>query len=707
MKKRCALAAALALGSFFPSFDARADEGMWLFSNPPTRQIKEKYGFEATPEFLENLQKSCVRFGSGGSASFVSSNGLIMTNHHVALSTLASLSNKEQDYVANGFRAEKLEDEIKCPGLRLIVLQEIVDVTEQVETALAGAANAAEAETIRKETFAKIQAAANAEKGLSCEVVTLYQGGLYHLYCYKELSDVRLVFAPEESVGFFGGDPDNFEYPRYNLDVTFFRAYENDAPMKTERFLKWSENGACDGELVFVSGHPARTNRFNTVADLQYQRDVYYPHMMSKYRRREVAYQIFGSENDENARRIATSLFRVQNSRKNRGGILNGLQTKGLMQKKIDAENELRKLAADKGLIDAANDPWKEIETIMAGWRGRFVAYDLLEANEAFTSATVSKARGIVRYVVEMAKPEAERLPAYRGDALEGTRNALLAPVSAGAADIETLTLSDSLSMLYEYSKPVDGGRALDSVVIPQADFDAIFDGASPKSRATQIVKNTTLKNRGCCEKLMSGSLNDLQKSTDPAIRLALAVEPTARSLRDYYETEVAEPSRAAYAKIAKARFAVYGTEVYPDATFTLRLSYGKVAGYTEEDGTQVPFETKVSGAYEHAREHNFADPFDLAKSWLDAEAAGKAPMDAPINFVTTNDIIGGNSGSPAVNSKGEVVGLIFDGNIESLVSNFTYEDEISRAVLVHSTGIREATRHIYNMPRLADELGK
>ncbi|MBQ1278712.1 MAG: S46 family peptidase, partial [Thermoguttaceae bacterium] len=471
-------------------------------------------------------------------------------------------------------------------------------------------------------------------------------------------------------------------------------------------FLKWSDNGASEGDLVFVSGHPARTNRFNTVADLQYQRDVYYPHMMNKYRRREVAYQVFGSENDENGRRIATSLFRIQNSRKNRGGILNGLQTVALMQKKIDAENELRKLAAEKGLVDAANDPWAQVEAIMAGWRGRYLAYDLLEANEAFTSATVAKARAIVRYVSEVAKPEAERLPAYRGDSLEGTRNGLLGGFG-GDADIETMMLTDGLSMLYEYSKAVDGGRALDAVVIPQADFDGIFDGLSPKSRATQIVQKSQLKDRKFRESLVDMSWEDLQKSDDPAIRLALAVEPTARMLRDYNEAEVAGPSRAAYAKIAKIRFAVYGTEVYPDATFTLRLSYGKVAGYTEDDGTQVPFETKVSGAYEHAREHNFADPFDLSQSWLDAEAAGKAPMDAPLNLVTTNDIIGGNSGSPAVNSKGEVVGLIFDGNIESLVLNFTYDDEVSRAVLVHSTGIREVVRSVYDLPQVADELGK
>ncbi len=698
--------------AFFGAFVAssiRADEGMWLFSNPPLKQIQEKYGVELAPELLDNLQKSCIRFGSGGSASFVSSNGLIMTNHHVGLSTVTSLSTPENNLVLNGFKAEKYEDEIKCPDVKLIVLEEIVDVSAQVEESTRAAQNAKEADDMRAACVKEIEKKASEEKGLKCYVVPLYQGALYHLYCYKELPDVRLVFTPEESVGFFGGDPDNFEYPRYNLDVTFFRAYENNEPYHPKHFLKWSEDGADEADLVLVSGHPARTNRFNTIADLEYQRDVYYPHMMEKYRRREVAFQTFGSLNEENARRVASELFRIQNSRKNRGGILQGLQSPELMNVKIAAENELRKLAKENGSIDfSQGDPWEAIQQAMRGWSDRFVAYDMLESNEAFNCAQVRRARALARYVFEAAKPENERNISYRGASLDERRNELFGAIVAPYANVETLRLGDSLSMLYEISRPVEGGRALGhNCVVKTEDWNAIFGSVSPKARAAEIIDNTKIADKAFCEELVNGGVDALLKSDDPAIKLAVAVEPYAAELRDYYATQVVEPLRAAYAKIASARFQTYGSDLYPDATFTLRLSYGKVAGYVEDDGTQIPFETTIGGAYDHAQEHKFADPYDLSQSWIDAKNEGRAPLDAPINFVTTNDIIGGNSGSPAVNAQGEVVGLVFDGNVQSLVSNFTFEDVQSRAVLVHSTGIREAVRHIYQMPKLADELGK
>ena len=706
--KRAAMLAFSIVAVGAASSNLRADEGMWLFSNPPLKQIKEKYGVELSPELLDNLQKSSLKFANSGSASFVSSDGLILTNHHVGLSTVAGLSTKENDLVAKGFYAENYADELKCPGLKLIALQEIVDVTDKVEASTKDCKSFEEAEKTRAEFIKKLETEAKAEKGLRCDVVSMYQGGQYHLYCYKEFTDVRLVFTPEESVGFFGGDPDNFGYPRYNLDITLFRAYENGKPYRPEHFLKWSESGAKDGEFVLVSGHPARTNRFNTVAHLQYQRDVYYPHMMSKYRRREVLYQTFSSFNDENKRRVSTDLFKIQNSRKNRGGILLGLQTPALMQQKIDAENELRKLAAEKNVVDlSAGDPWDNIAKATELWAPYYLAQDLFDGGEAVACTVMNRARAIVRYAAETAKPEAERAPEYKDAALEERRKELLDDLKRDDPDIEALKLGDNLSMLYELSQPIEGGRRLGGYAVPQATLDAIYDGKSPSARATDVVLNTKLSDADARKALVEGGLDAVKASDDPAIKLALAINPIATELREMYAQKVAEPIRQNYAKIAKARFAVYGDTIYPDATFTLRLTYGKVGGYTEDDGTVRPFETYVKGALDHAREHNFVDPFDLAQSWVDAEKEGRAPLDAPLNFVTDQDIIGGNSGSPCVNAKGEVVGLIFDGNIQSLVLNFIFDEVQARAVLVHSTGIREALRTIYKAEKLADELGK
>ncbi len=704
-----ALVALVALTALFAGSNAlRADEGMWLYSNPPLKQIQEKYGVELSPELLENLQKSSLRFASYGSASFVSSNGLIMTNHHVGLRTVTSLSTKENNLVEKGFKAEKYEDELKCPGLQLLCLEEIVDVTEQVEAASANATNEEESASARAECIKKIEKDASAEKGLKCTVVTLYQGGLYHLYCYKEFNDVRLVFTPEESVGFFGGDPDNFEYPRYNLDVTFFRAYENDQPYRPKHYLKWSEKGAMDGDLTLVSGHPARTNRYNTIADLEYQRDVYYPHMMEKYRRRENAYTIFKSTSTENARRIGTDLFGIQNSRKNRGGILQGLQSANLMQPKIDAENELRQLAKERGVIDfEQGDPWENIAKAVNEWSGLYLAYDLLEANEAFFGCShVKRGRAIVRYALETAKPEEERKDNFKGDELQARKNELLGGSGEAYDDIVMMKLSDSLSMLYELSRPVEGGRALGNVTIKQDDFNLIYGGLSPKARALQILKESQVYNKEYVEPLLDGGLDALKASTDPAIQIALAIEPICGDLRDVNK-RVEEVKRQEYTKIAKARFAVYGTDVYPDATFTLRLSYGKACGYPNDEGVQYPYATNVQGAYDHAAEHNYEDPYDLAQSWRDAEAEGRAPKESLLNFVSTNDIIGGNSGSPAVNANGEIIGLIFDGNVYSLIGNFAFEDVQMRAVLVHSQAIRDVVRDVYQLPQLADELGK
>ena len=707
--KRLAFLAFFAFAASFVAASAtRADEGMWLYSNPPLKQIKEKYGIELSPELLENLQKSSLRFATYGSASFVSSDGLIMTNHHVGLRTVTSLSTKENNLVLNGFKAEKYEDELKCPGLQLLLLDQIKDVTAQVEESTANAATDKEKEEARNACIKKLEEDGKAETGLTCKVVTLYQGGLYHLYCYKEFNDVRLVFTPEESIGFFGGDPDNFEYPRYNLDVTFFRAYENDQPYHPEHFLKWSESGAADGDFVLVSGYPARTNRYNTIADLEDQRDVYYPYMMNKYRRRENAFSIFKSFSEENARRVGTDLFGIQNSRKNRGGILQGLQSSTLMQPKIDAENELRQKAKEQGVIDFnAGDPWAKIADAVNEFAGYFVAYDLLQANEAFYgNQEVRRARAIVRYAEQAAKADADRDDSFKGDKLEARKKELLDKRSDSYLDVDAVKLADSLSMLYELSTPAEGGRALGKQIIPQDQFNAIFGGLSPKGRANQILKESKVFDTDFVNALLDGGLDAVNASDDPAIQIARVVNPLGAELAERQQ-KVEEIKRQEYAKIAKARFQIYGTDVYPDATFTLRLTYGKACGYKNDEGVEYPFATNVQGAYDHAAEHNYADPYDLAQSWRDAEAENRSPKESLLNFVTTNDIIGGNSGSPAVNEKGEIIGLIFDGNVYSLVANFTFEDVQARAVLVHSQALRDVIRQVYQLPKLADELGK
>ena len=429
---------------------------------------------------------------------------------------------------------------------------------------------------------------------------------------------------------------------------------------------------------------------------------------MNKYRRRENAFSIFKSFSEENARRVGTDLFGIQNSRKNRGGILQGLQSSTLMQPKIDAENELRQKAKEQGVIDFnAGDPWAKIADAVNEFAGYFVAYDLLQANEAFYgNQEVRRARAIVRYAEQAAKADADRDDSFKGDKLEARKKELFDKRSDSYLDVDAVKLADSLSMLYELSTPAEGGRALGKQIIPQDQFNAIFGGLSPKGRANQILKESKVFDADFVNALLDGGLDAVNASDDPAIQIARVVNPLGAELAERQQ-KVEEIKRQEYAKIAKARFQIYGTDVYPDATFTLRLTYGKACGYKNDEGVEYPFATNVQGAYDHAAEHNYADPYDLAQSWRDAEAENRSPKESLLNFVTTNDIIGGNSGSPAVNEKGEIIGLIFDGNVYSLVANFTFEDVQARAVLVHSQALRDVIRQVYQLPKLADELGK
>jgi hypothetical protein len=684
--------AVLALVVAAETVTARGDEGMWLFNNPPKKILQEKYGFEPTGPWLANLQQASVRFNSGGSGSFVSSDGLVMTNHHVGADALQKLGSKQRDYVATGFHARTQEEEIKCVDLELNVLVSIEDVTARINAAVKPDLSPAEAQKARRAAMNNLEKEAADRTGLRCDVITLYRGGLYHLYSYKRYTDVRLVFAPEVAIAFFGGDPDNFEYPRYDLDICFFRVYENGRPLKVEHYLKWSDNGAADDELVFVSGHPGHTNRLDTVANLEFLRDRAYPYMLNLIRRREVLLSTYSERGLENARRAKEDLFAMQNSRKARVGGLAGLQDPAVMGGKQQAEKKLRNaVEADPRLKKSAGEAWGQVASAVKIWNEIFYRQQLLEGGHAFLSKKFEIARLLVRLAEESAKPNADRLREYRQSNLESLHLMLFseAPIYD---DLETIKLADSLSLFMEIA-------GADNELVQK-----VLDGKSPRARAAELVRGSRLADVAVRKQLAEGGVKAIESSDDPMIRLARLVDEPARRVRKSYEDKVEEPLRQAYAKIADARFALEGTSVYPDATFTLRLAFGQVKGYTDL-GVQLPPWTTLGGAYRHAAEHGNRDPFALPQSWTDRKQ--RLNLDTPLNFVLTADIIGGNSGSPVVNRRGELVGIIFDGNLESLVWDFVYTEETGRAIAVHSSAIREALRKIYDDQKLADELGQ
>jgi peptidase S46-like protein len=677
-----------AAAALLAASSVRADEGMWLFSAPPREQIKKKYGFDVTDAWLEHLMKSSVRFNSGGSGSFVSGDGLVITNHHVGLDALQKFSTTEKNYVHEGFYAATAAEEIKCVDLELNVLQSIEDVTVRVNSAVPAGLTGGDAALARRKVFADIEKESRDQTGLRSDVVTLYQGGEYHLYRYKRYTDIRLVFAPEQQVAFFGGDPDNFEFPRYDLDICLFRVYENDQPVKPAHFLKWSAKGAAEGELTFVSGHPGNTSRLLTVPELTYTRDSRLPYVDALLKRREVLLTAWSGRSEENARRAKEALFSIQNSRKVYDGQLAALQDPAFFGAKVAAENAFKRQLADRPDGKEALAAFDRIATAQLVITGIAPRLRLLENAAGFNSDSFDVARMLLRAGDERPKPNGERLREYSDARRESFEQQLFSdkPIYA---DLETLTLGDSLTNLVEQFGPNDP-----TVLTALA-------GKSPRARAAELVAGTKVRDVEFRKKLYAGGAAAVTAAQDPMIELARALDSEARTLRKTNEAQT-EIKQQAQALIGKARFAVQGTSAYPDATFTLRLSYGPVLGY-EENGAHVPAITTYAGLFERSATQHNKDPFELPARWIAKKPA--IALGTPFNFVTTCDIIGGNSGSPTVNRAGEFVGIIFDGNIQSLSGDFGYEDVQARALSVASAGIIEALQKVYAVPALANEL--
>jgi hypothetical protein len=672
---------------------ALADEGLWLFNNPPTKQLQDKYHFTPTAAWLEHLQKSSVRVGRGGSGSFVSPDGLVLTNHHVGSDALQKLSDATRNYLADGFYARTLSDEKQCPDLELNVLQSIQDVTERVNAAVTQSTNPGTAFQARNRVIADIERESQNTTGLYSEVVKLYGGGSYQLYQYKRYTDVRLVFAPEKRIAFFGGDPDNFEYPRFDLDICLFRAYENGQPAHIENYLKFNPKGPAEHDLVFVSGHPGRTNRQLTVSALTDLRDRVLPLQLQTYYRREVLLAAFGAHSLEDRRRVDSDLFGIRNNRKRGNGQLATLLAPEFFAERVEDEKAFRSQLENQSALRpvlAAYDSVDQAESEVAKTlvSGVFLEGDWRRGASGFDSRLFKIARTLVRAAAEHPKPNGERLAEFRDSNRSPLELQLFSPAPI-YDDVEELELSDSLTDLATRLGPGDP-------LVKQ-----ILAGKSPRERAHELVAGTKLKDVAVRRQLYDGGAAALEDYSDPMIALATLVDPAARKLRRVFD-ESGETEQEAYGQIARARFALKGNEIYPDATGTLRLSFGEVSGY-EEDGKTIPAFTTFAGLYQRANDHQNREPFDLPPRWIDRH--DKLNLDTRLNFVTTADVVGGNSGSPVVNEAGELVGLIFDGNIQSLAGDFAYSDQQNRSVAVDSVGIIEALDKMYDAKPLVDEL--
>ncbi len=678
-------------------FTLFADEGMFTFDNPPIEQIAKKYGVKLDNKWFEFSMRASVRFNNGGSGSFVSENGLVMTNHHIGFDCIQKISTPEKDYVKNGFISQSINDEVKCPDLEVNMLYSIDDVTERVVSAEKNGKTDAEKGKLRRQEMAKIEKECNETTKLKCNVVTLYGGGQYSLYRYKKFTDVRLVFAPEQQIAFFGGDPDNFTYPRYDLDVAFFRIYVDNKPYRPEYFFKFNENGAVENELVFVIGNPGTTKRLYTVSQLTFQRDVFYPVRVKKAKRFIEALKEYASKSEENKRQSKELIFMFENSYKANKGMLDALLDKSVFEKKVEEEKnllknvekspqELKDLKSALAKIEGAQKEYKKIFPVALSSR------IVVNYSELF-----SRAFTIVQMVLEKKKPNEERFEEYRDSSLPSLEHQLYskAPIYKG---VEKTLLKTAIE---ETINDLGSSHEFIKLLLSDKKVDELVEELTSKTKIYNVEYRRDLVKKG-------ESMNEkewieyLSKSDDPLMKIAAKIEPYLRKNRKYYEDKIDSVEKGASRTIQSVRFKSYGFSLPPDATFTPRISFGVVKGY-EAEGTIVPPQTVFYGLYARSAEFKNKSPFDLPPRYVEREKY--VNLNTPLNFVSTADIVGGNSGSPVINKEHQIVGLIFDSNIHGLAATFVYSDEKARAVAVHSSGIVEALRNIYNLSWIVDEL--
>jgi hypothetical protein len=673
------LAATTALAALLLPTAARADEGMWTFDAFPAARMKAAYGWAPDQAWLDKVRASAVRLTGGCSASFVSDAGLILTNHHCVATCVEENSTAQNNILATGFTARSRTEERKCAGQQAEVVTSIRDVTTDVKGAI-GTATGAEAVRARQAAVARIEAAGCTDPARTrCQVVSLYGGGQYKLYTYRKYSDVRLVWAPEAQAAQFGGDPDNFNFPRYSMDASFLRAYENDRPVATPQHLRWNPRAPVDGEATFVVGNPGSTQRLFTADQLAFQRELALPitlATLSELRGRLIAAM---KQSPEHAREGAETLSGIENSLKVMIGRVNALNDPSFTGRLAAAEAQLKARSAQNAGL---GNPWNDVASAMRAYRDFYVADRFsLPQGDLFGYAIT-----LVRAASERGKPAADRLPGYSESALPLVEKRVLdaRPITPW---LDRLTMEWSLSKAREYLGADD----------PQTKL--LLGRESPEALAARLVAGTRLSDPAVRRALWEGGQAAIEASTDPMLVYARSLDANDRALQKRYDETVDAPLTAAQSKLADARFAAYGDTVYPDATFTLRISYGKVAGWTER-GRQVPTRTTLGGTFERA---TGAQPFDLP----DAFAANRARIDmnTTYDFVTTNDIIGGNSGSPVIDRAGTVIGAAFDGNIHSLGGNYGYDPTLNRTVVVSTAAVDEALRTIYPAPALLAEL--